>query len=246
MKFKVSVAAWSDRYVESLLEQHPASLVLNRQYITNAADRQDWPEMLRRAEQFRARRPHSAAAQIACVIALRHSGREAEATKLLRRLVWRLPRSIEVQLEWARDAGRRQDWAEATHRFAKLRRRFPQAAEGYIEGSRALLRTGHDGAAETLLEHSKGCFPKVHYIWQEAAQLVESQGDGEKALARWAEMRERFPNTPEGYIGGATWLMRLGRREEAAELIAQARDFFPGNATILAAVATLNAQSGES
>lgn len=46
LRFELKAAPWSDRHVESLLVRNPANPILLRQYVANAAERQDWPEAL--------------------------------------------------------------------------------------------------------------------------------------------------------------------------------------------------------
>jgi hypothetical protein len=52
-------------------------------------------------------------------------------------------------------------------------------------------------------------------------------------------LRERFPGEPAGFLNGAEALERPSRGEDAAALIRQACDFFPGNKAIADAAARL-------
>jgi Flp pilus assembly protein TadD len=59
-------------------------------------------------------------------------------------------------------------------------------------------------------------------------------------------MRTRFPGEPAGYLGGVEALVQAGRDAEAAALMRQARDFFPGDKTVADAAARLAPPEGPS
>jgi tetratricopeptide (TPR) repeat protein len=63
----------------------------------------------------------------------------------------------------------------------------------------------------------------------EAAKRAEADGEPEIAIARWQEARDKYPNRSEAYREGAACLMRLGQTLEAADLLRDAMQRFPGD-----------------
>ena len=61
--------------------------------------------------------------------AMRRAGQEAEADELLCLAVTRFKANLAVNLEYARSAHRRRDWAVAAERWKLVRERFPECAE---------------------------------------------------------------------------------------------------------------------
>jgi predicted Zn-dependent protease len=230
-------AAWSDQFVESLLESNPGSPVVLRQYVANARDRQDWPEALRRAELFVQRAPSLPEARLTYIEALAAAGRRDEAEALLDRLHRRHPFNAEVTLRWARAPAARSDWDEVVRRLATLRRRAPGRLEGYAEGADALVRLGRSAEAEAVLDKGMRKFPESNRMWQSVATFAETFHDPETVAAHWAAYREHFPNEVHGFTRGAAALVKDGRLDEADRLLAAANGFFPGNGDIAQAIA---------
>jgi predicted Zn-dependent protease len=230
-------AAWSDKFVESLLQNNPASAVVLRQYLANARDRQDWPEALRRAELFLKRLPSSAEARLAYIDVLAAAGRRDEAEALLDRLHSRRPFNAEVTLRWARMPAVRSDWDEVARRFATLRRRAPRRMEGYAEGADALVHLGRSAEAEPIIERGMRKFPESSRMWHSVATFAEKYHDPETLVQHWAEYRKRFPNEVHGFMRGAAALAKAGRQDDSDRLLAAADGFFPGNAEIARAIA---------
>ena len=232
ISFELQAAPWSDYHVESLLAGSPRSAVLLQQYVANAIRRKDWPEALRRAEIFAVRLPRSPGAWTARIDALRGLGREEEALALLRQALRRLPREPEILAAWAYEAVRRKDWAEVVRRFEPLRRRAPQRIDGYQVPADALIEDGRPDEAEALIAEGLQRQSEDWMMWQAAARTADRLGKHNESVLRWEAMRARFPAESAGFLHGAEALARADRGEEAAALIRQARDFFPGNKEI--------------
>lgn len=240
LQFKLDAAPWSDHHVESLLARDPDSRVLLRQYVANARERQDWPEALRRADIFIARRPRLPGPRLTRIDILRSAGREEEADAELDKALRRMPRDPDLLLAWARVAMQHKDWPEASRRFARLRQRAPDRFEGYHEAAaEALIHAGRPDEAEAVIAEGLRRLPENWMMWHAAARIAGRLDNPDEAVRRWEAMRERFPMAPAGFLGGAEALAQVGRGEEAAALILQARDFFPGNKEIAAAAARL-------
>lgn len=237
--FQLKTAPWSDRHVESLLARNPRNPALLDQYVRNALERKDLPEALHRAEMFTARAPRSPDGWLAHVDALRRTGREEESLALLRTALHRLPRSPEILAAWAHEAARRKDWAEAARRFERVRQRAPNLVDGYESAANALVEDGRPEAAEALIAEGMHQVPNAWPMWQAAARIAERQGNREEAIRRWEALCAQFPGQPVGYLRLAEALTQAGRREAAADLLRQARDFFPGNKEVAKAAARL-------
>jgi predicted Zn-dependent protease len=239
IRFELAAAPHSDRHVESLLVASPKNEDLLRRYAWNAAERQDWPEALRRADMYIARLPNSAGGWLSRSGVLRMSGQEEESVALLRKLVRHKPKDPEVLLAWSEEAIRRQDWAEAVRRLERLRKRAPDWPQTYLLAADALVAIRRREEAEAILAEGMRRLPEHWTIWQKAAWLAEAAGDLQGAVRHWDDMRARFPREPAGFLGGAEALAKAGETEAAAALIQQGRDYFPGNKAIKEAVARL-------
>ncbi|MDR3472197.1 MAG: tetratricopeptide repeat protein [Devosia sp.] len=246
LRFKLEAAPWSDRHVESLLAHDPDSRILLRQYVANARERQDWPEALRRADIFIARQPRWPEPRLTRIHVLQRAGRMEEAEADLAKALRRMPREPEILLAWAREAMRRQDWPEASRRFERVRQLAPGHYEGYHENAAsALINIGRPDEAEVVIAEGLRRLPENWLMWHVAARIAGRLGKHDEAVRRWEAMRERFPTEPAGFLGGAEALAQVGRGEEAAALILQARDFFPGNKDIAGAAARLAPEPSE-
>ena len=232
---------WSDRLVESLLSSHPGSPAVLTQYVNNAADRQDWPEALRRSLIFATRAPGVPQSWLARIRVLQSAGRAEDSLDLLHQAVRRFPRAPEILTIWAQEAMQRQDWTEAVRRLARLRRHSPEDCYGYEAGANALLSAGRPEEAEALVATAIRRQPQEWRMWQAAARLAERQGHDAEAIRRWEALRERFNTVPEGFLSGAAALTKAGHTEAAAALIWKALSLFPSNNEVVAAAAKLTA-----
>lgn len=239
LRFKLEVAPWSDSHVRSLLARNPGSPVLLRQYVGNALERNELAEALLRAEMFAHRAPRSPQAWLIRIDVLHRSGRAEEALALLRRAVRRLPRDPDLLAAWADDAVRRQEWAEAARRFDRLRRRFRDRVDYCEATANALIADGRADAAEAVIAEGMRLLPRSRAMMETAARVAERSGNREEGIARWEALQRQFPDQPFGFLQLAEALARAGRGEEAAVLIRQALDYFPGHQEIVAAAARL-------
>lgn len=229
LKFRLKSAPWSDTYVELLLVLHPDSPALLCQDATNAIEKKNWPEGLRRAERFGKRAPSDPKAWIMRVDVLRNMGRTQEADAVLQRARWRIWSDVGIELTWARQAVQREAWQQAGLRYARLRRRFPDKIEGYTEGVAVMIRQERLEAAEAVIRTGLLHRPEWFNLWRSAATLAEHRGQTGEAIGLWEEIRRRFPTEPSGFLRGAAALQRVDRHAEAEQLLRQGGDFFPGN-----------------
>ena len=236
LAFKLLAAPWSDKHVESLLRQAPRSPTLLRQYVTNAVQRPDLSEALRRAELFGERVPGEPWSWITRINVLRALRRPAEADELLRAAHRRFRSDPDIALTWARDATRQGNPEEAVRRFTQVQTKFPAKLEGYLDGAGVLTKLGRFAEADRVLQVGISHCPKAWQLWSRAAAQAEQRGDLDDAIRRWEELRDRFPEQAAGFVGGSEALSRAGRAAEACDLLQQAVDFFPGNKDVRQAV----------
>ena len=85
---------------------------------------------------------------------LENLGRWEEAEALLTEARYRYPLLPEISISLARYAARRQDWGEATTRWARVLERWPDRPEGYAGGAEALKALGGDEEAAALLKRA--------------------------------------------------------------------------------------------
>jgi predicted Zn-dependent protease len=239
VRFQLDAAPWSDNHVETLLGKYPRNAIILNQYVNNALERKDTAEALRRSDMFLSRARRSGQAWMVRSNVLRRADREDEAQELLRTAVRRMPRDIEVLLGAARDAERHHDWPEAARRFELARKYHPRRIEGYTGAAEAYANAGDFDAAEAVVAAGLKLVPHIWWSWHTAALVAEKRGDLDEAIGRWEAMRNAFPGEAPGFIRGAQALARAGRAEEAAALIREARDYFPGNKHVVEAAQKL-------
>jgi tetratricopeptide (TPR) repeat protein len=76
-------------------------------------------------------------------------------------------------------------------------------------------------------------------ILKEQAEHAQQREDWTSAEALWAEMRTAFPHLWHSYVGSATALIGLGRRDEARAILLDAANRFPGEGAIRLALGHL-------
>jgi predicted Zn-dependent protease len=115
-----------------------------------AEHKRDWEEAARRWEKLRSRFPMLPLVYVHIVRPLLELGRQADAEKVLREGIRRLPDDPTPFIELAWLAHRRGDWSEAAVRWAVVRERFPTRHEGYERGSEAMMTLGRTEEAMQL------------------------------------------------------------------------------------------------
>jgi predicted Zn-dependent protease len=122
-------------------------------------------------------------------------------------------------------AGRRGDWSEANRRWKAMRRHFPDNFWVCFWGGVALKQNRQFDDADELLERAIVLEPLQPVAAVEYARVAEQRGDLELALRRWNAMRDRIEDQA-GWLGMARLMCRLGREDEAIQLLTTARSRF--------------------
>jgi predicted Zn-dependent protease len=114
------------------------------------------------------------------------------------------------------------DHKEAMVLSAQMRKRFPGVIGGYTLGAESLRVENQLAEAEGLAQKAMKLFPEEMAGFLEYARIPAQRQDWEEALRRWQPIREQFGYFG-GYVGSAQALVRLGRYDEAEELLERSR-----------------------
>jgi len=140
--------------------------------------------------------------------------------------------AVSLMADHARIATRRGDLAEAARRWEAMRTAFPQHPVGFVGGVEVLREAGRLDEAEALFAILVERFPKERAAPALRATLADARQDWSNAAALWAQVCERSPNEPYGYLKGAKALQHAGRLDETEDLLANAAGRFAGNAEL--------------
>jgi tetratricopeptide (TPR) repeat protein len=192
--------------------------------------------------QFRQRFPNNQAGFTGGIASLLALSRSDEAAALAEEAVQLFPGNLTIAVEYARLPQHTQDWEEASNRWKTVFDRYPNAPAVRSGYAKALSRLGRWEEAELLLETAIGHKGGDITLMRGYAECASQRGDWEAAEQRWRQVAERFPEKAAGWIGLAETFRDAGRLEEAAALLDQLVQRFPGNVQIerqLAMAATL-------
>jgi tetratricopeptide (TPR) repeat protein len=221
----------AERTLEQTRQRFPDRAEPLIEYARVAETQRDWVVMAARYTVLRIRFPdevlgYRGGAQARCEL-----GRLDEADALLEVAMNRFPNEAKVFTDYGRIAEYRKDWPAMADRFAEVRHRFPDNSEGYTGSAQALSMIGRVDDAESLLEAGQQRLPNDAAVFVDHAHMAELRRDWLALESRCAALRERFPDEPWPYAGGAMALRNLGRYDEADALLTDADLRFPINAS---------------
>ena len=127
----------------------------------------------------------------------------------------------------ARRAARDRNWLEALRCWETVRARQPNYVPAYLGAVTALQEFGRHEEAERILNDASGRFADNEQIAIASGWLANARRDWPAALTRWEAVRERSPDNPLGYLGGANALREIGRPDEAEAMLDAAATRFP-------------------
>jgi tetratricopeptide (TPR) repeat protein len=128
-------------------------------------------------------------------------------------------------------------WDEAERRWARLRAEFPDVLIGYSAAVTTLREAGRLDVAEAMAEQVVARFPDQPAALNEQVWLISVRGRHPEAIARWASIRQRFPNEWVPYLGGARAFLAVGDAVGARALLRAGADKFPGELVLLTELA---------
>ncbi|MGA3001047.1 MAG: tetratricopeptide repeat protein [Acetobacteraceae bacterium] len=215
--------------LEQARQRFPDSPVPLIEYARIAETKRDWVVMAARYTVLRIRFPDEVLGYAGGAHALRELGRLDEADVLLEAAMSRFRDEPSVFVDYGRLAELRKDWQGMAERFAEVRQRFPDHGLGYTGRARALSMIGRIPEAEALLEAGQQRLPNEATLFVDHARMAELRHDWIALESRCAALRERFPDEPWPYAGGAIALRNLGRYDEVDALLTDADLRFPIN-----------------
>jgi predicted Zn-dependent protease len=229
----------AERLAGEARERFPGRPAFAVVYAQMAQSRRDWPAALQRWDYVRDRFPGSPQSYLGVAQALHEMGRLDEAEPILLSARERFPEHAGVGIAWARLAETCRDWPAALQRWDDLRDRCPGSAHGYLGAAQALHEMNRPDEAEAILLSARGRFPEHAGVAVAWARLADSRRDWPAALQRWDDLRDRFPQSPEGYLGAGLALRELSRSDEADAILLSARERFPKHAGVAISYARL-------
>ena len=182
--------------------------------------RKDWASAACRWETVRATLPQEAVGYTAGARALRELGQMHEAGQLLQAAIARFPGRPEPCTEYAWLAQIQRNWPAAIERWSTVRAAFPALPDGYVQAARALAELSRHEEAEQVLTVGATRLPDAAEIAAERAWQAYRESRWAEAAERFAQLRERFPALPEGWLGGAMALRHQSLFQEADALLA--------------------------
>ena len=193
-------------------------------------------------QDFRQRFAGNATGYTGGAASLLAAARTTEAAALIDQAAGLFPGNLHIAVEHARLPQQDQDWEEACARWQTVFARFPESSTARAGYARALFRLGRWEEAELLLETAIGRGGDDIALMRCFAECAAHRADWDLAEQRWRQVTTRFPEKAPGWLGLAETLRDSGRLEEAARLLEDLAQRFPGNVQIerqLAMAATL-------
>jgi tetratricopeptide (TPR) repeat protein len=138
---------------------------------------------------------------------------------MIERGVEMAPEESELHIQNARNAAQRRDWPEALLRWQIVQSRFDARFLGHLGTAQCLKQLGRFDEAEEVLADARERFYRVNWIFAEWADLAAARGDLKEAADRWVSVLKRFPTFSFGYLKGTQAIRKIGRTEEADELL---------------------------
>lgn len=218
----------ADTVLADAMKRFPNAPSLIADYAWIAHARRDWPEATIRWAELRRRFPRQSIGFTNGAVALRETGRIEEAEQLLTLEVQTFPDLLQPLHEMARLAQKRGDWPEAERRWKAIQLRSPDDPSGFHGAAISLREQGRLEEAEALLIEASARFPQHALTLIDLGWLLNRRRDLSGACLVWERVRQAFPGQVTGYTGGAAALRDLHRYDDAATLLRDALERFPG------------------
>jgi tetratricopeptide (TPR) repeat protein len=208
-----------------------------------ALDRRDWAEAETRFGATLERFPGSIAARFGLALALRELAKleEAEAVILEGSGHDSDPASQQLLAELATSLGK---FDTAIARWRALLTLQPVDLDLHVALAECLRAAKRDAEAEQALQTAIELFPGNETLLRDIADIAETAENWPLALRRWESFKNAFGSLPDGYIGAAYALMRLGRLDDAEVVMTPAVRLFANNINALTLFAEIAGDSG--
>lgn len=224
----------AEAIVAAGVNRFPADPGLAVEYAALAARRRNWTEATRRWESVRTTFPEHSASYTGAAQALREQRRFDEADAILVEALTRFPNDPGIRSDYGWRAQIAGEWPEATRRWREMRECHPDHPVGYTAGAVALREQRRFDEADALLAEAIERFPNERAPLIEYAWLATARRDWPQAVARWQQVRTRFPDQTDGYLRGAQALAATWQHEAAEQLLSDGMERFPDDAALAA------------
>jgi tetratricopeptide (TPR) repeat protein len=198
-----------------------------------AQRRGDWPLAVTRWQAVRAARPGEVLGIVELSRALQRVSRIDEADTVLADAMVQFPARPPIALAWAELAMQRELWPEAVRRWETVRQQVADEPQVFVRHAEALDRAGRSPDAEALLAQAADRFPDQpgpRIAW---ADLASRGNDWAEAVARWEQVRQRFPGEVRSWIENANALANTARPDAAETLFQDALSRFPASLEVM-------------
>lgn len=195
------------------LSRRPRALPFLEGLSEIAFKRRNWQEAVSRCQITRKRHPASLKSYWIAGASLVELARYDEADAVLVRGMRTLPEAVELFIEYAKVADRRNDLVEADRRWTKVVEDFGHIA-GTLGRAAVLCKSGEFDKADETLSAILYRIGNELSVWAEYARVAEHRKDWTEAAARWGSVRKRFPLNPLGYLRCLEPLRQLGAIEQ--------------------------------
>ncbi len=108
-------------------------------------------------------------------------------------------------------------------------RQFGGTAQAFIRSGEQLAQWKHFDEADDVLLRGVEAFPQEPWIARGYAWVARWRGEHEVALARFADVRDRFPDFGDAHADFVQALLTLGQVDEAEAAATAAVEAVPGN-----------------
>ena len=219
--------------IGAALARFPDDLDFALAWTDLAIERKDWTEARRRAVAALAKFRDSLTAHRALATILRTLERWEEADAVLTEACRRFPGDRDLAIDHAMTAHNRRDASAAAARWSSLRSRFPDEITGFTFGALELRLSGRWDEADALLREARVRFPGDPQPMIDYARCASEAHNWSETRIRSAELRQHHPDSPAGYILGASGCLHLELFDEADQILAAAAARFPADRQIL-------------
>ena len=144
---------------------------------------------------------------------------------------------------------RRGEPEKAVQCWERARRRFPHRPENYWKPAKLLSQIGLFDEADDILRAAAGRFPQNFLCLSAYASIAQQRERWPEALRRWQMVLDAFEHNSDenrsAILGAAGALQKMGRFDEAEELIMSRWDSYQFHLEFRIALARLSSDAGD-
>lgn len=213
--------AEAERLAEDALEKFPSNQAIWASWGECAIRMRDLELALERWRTFRDKFPFSATGYAKAASIYMDLFRFVEAENIVLIGMAKIPSLRQLHMAYPEVAVRMGNFRSAMQRWEKAMQVFPEDPQGYRRAAETLMAIRkYDEAEKLCLEAMAKLDPGSHYHPRRVyAEIAMTRMDYEEARKRWAELRDKFPYPPDGYIRDAYACMEMGEYAEAENLL---------------------------